>query len=429
VGIYDAYYNCRCEPFSLSPDPRFLYLSPSHREALAQLLYVVEERKGFAVLTGEVGLGKTILLRSLVERVQAKALTAYVFNPPRLVPELYAAIWLAMREANPLAAEDPIVLCSRAEAISLEAHHVCRCPPEHGEHGALGCSRCKCDVRPQTAPAIEAESAPKSDGVVSPVIEVNRLLLATFRSGSKVVLIFDEAQCLTVETLEEIRLLSNLETPNAKFLQVILAGQPELDTLLDSVELRALRQRVVMRHSLSPLALEDTVRYIANRVRVAGAERSPFALDACHSIHHFSGGVPRLINLICDNAMLSGYAADSPQVDRRRVETVARELGLDTGPVTVASRNPRMESKGQPQVKLSRRFGRALLAAGLGALIVVLAAVGVLACRIYLTNNVTPRHLQNPAARARQTSFSRPWNNRSLPGRLQPSYSLEFEAI
>ncbi len=183
---------------------------------------------------------------------------------------------------------------------------------------------------PELYAAIGAELDLNFDHVASPIIELNQFLLKIFRSGGTAALIFDEAQRLSIETLEEIRLLSNLETPTTKLLQVILAGQPELDTLLDSVGLRALRQRVVLRHSLAPLGHEDTIHYIANRIRVAGAKRSPFTLGACRSVYSFSGGVPRLINLICGNAMLSGYAADSPLVDRRRVEMIAREMRLET---------------------------------------------------------------------------------------------------
>src|SRR5216683_1621381 len=205
MGIYEAYYNCRQEPFSLSPDPRFLYLSPSHREALAQLRYTVAERKGFAVLTGEVGYGKTTLVRALLESLGSKVRTGYIFNPPRTIAELYAAI----------------------------GHEL--------------------DV--------------KFDGGASPVVKLNQFLLEIFRAGGTVVLILDEAQRLSMEILEEIRLLSNLEVSDAKLLQVILAGQPELDTMLDGQELRALRQRLVMRHSLAPLTLEDTIHYVANRIR------------------------------------------------------------------------------------------------------------------------------------------------------------------
>ncbi len=367
MGIYEAYYNCRLEPFSLSPDPRFLYLAPSHREAFAQLRYIIEERKGFAVLTGEVGLGKTTLLRSLLERVGPKVHTGYILNPPRSVPELYAAIG--------------------------------------------------------------AELDLNFDHVTSPIIELNQFLLKIFRSGGTAALIFDESQRLSIETLEEIRLLSNLETPTTKLLQVILAGQPELDTLLDSVGLRALRQRVVLRHSLAPLGHEDTIHYIANRIRVAGAKRSPFTLGACRSVYSFSGGVPRLINLICGNAMLSGYAADSPLVDRRRVEMIAREMRLETRrQATVPSR--KIADEGYSRIMgLWRRFARTWVAAGLGVLIVVFATAAVLACRLYLENE---GHVQSSLPNPVHPSLARSWENRLRPrvaaGALSAADSIRLEA-
>lgn len=326
MGIYEAYYDCRSEPFSLSPDPRFLYLSPTHREALAQLRYVVEMRKGFAVLTGEVGLGKTILLHSLLERVGPQVRTAYIFKPPRSVPELYATI-----------------------ANDLEL--------------GLG-------------------------GAVSAIIRLNEYLLDVFHAGGTVALIFDEAQHLPIHVLEEIRLLSNLEAPDAKLLQVILAGQPELDRLLDKPELRALHQRVVMRHSLAPLALEDTIEYIANRVRIAGAKQSPFTRDACRSVHRLSRGVPRLINLICDKAMLSSYASDSPQIDRRCVEVAGGELQLKPSPVTAGWQ--KANGKARPWARILSRLPRlrgTLAAAGIALLLVLLVAAGVIASRSYFATD------------------------------------------
>ena len=341
MGIYEAYYNCRSEPFSLSPDPRFLYLSATHREALAQLRYVVEMRKGFAVLTGEIGLGKTILLRTLLEQVGPKVHTAYIFKPPRSVRELYATI---------------------ANDLELEVN-----------------------------------------GTRSTIFKLSEYLLQIFREGGTVAVIFDEAQQLPTDVLEEIRLLSNFEAPDAKLLQVILAGQPELDQVLETPNLRALRQRIVMSHSLAPLGLEDTVNYIANRVRVAGAQQSPFTLDACRAVYRLSGGVPRLINLVCDKAMLSSYASDHPQIDRRCVELVARELQLKHSaakPRRGAARN------GQPSRRTRSRWPRLrrpLAAAAITILLVLLAAAGVIASRFYFSNEKEHRTV---STRPRATAFS-----------------------
>jgi general secretion pathway protein A len=267
MAVYESYYRCAREPFSLNPDPGFLYASSSHREALAQLRYVVQERKGFAVVTGEVGTGKTMLLRSLIETASPKVQIGYIFNPPRTCRALYEAI---------------------ADDLDI-----------------------------------------KLESLAHPVSELNRHLLQTFRAGGAVALIFDEAHDLPTEVLEEIRLLTNIETSRAKLLQVILAGQPELDAMLDTPELRALRQRVVFRYSLSPLSQADTMNYIASRLKDAGADRSPFTLSACEAVYRYSSGIPRLINVICDNAMLIGYANGSPIIQPGEIDEVAEDLRLN----------------------------------------------------------------------------------------------------
>jgi len=270
MAVYEGYYGCRREPFSLSPDPSFLYATAPHREALAQLQYLVQQRKGFAVITGEVGTGKTTLLRSLIESAGPKIQTGYLFNPPRTRRALYQSI----------AAE-------------------------------LGISL---------------------NGAADPTADLNQYFLSTFEKGGTVVVIFDEAQSLPMELLEEIRLLTNIETSSAKLLQVILAGQPELDTMIDSTALRALRQRLVFRYSLAPLGPEDTVQYIAARLAAAGADKSPFTLKACRAVHRCSGGIPRLVNVICDNAMLTGYATNSRVIDEENIEEVAADLKLIAAP-------------------------------------------------------------------------------------------------
>ncbi|MHB8383995.1 MAG: ExeA family protein [Candidatus Binataceae bacterium] len=270
MAVYEAYYNCHREPFSLSPDPSFLYAAEPHREALAQLRYLVQERKGFAVVTGEVGTGKTMLLRTLIESVGPKVQTGYVFNPPRTIGALYDSI-------------------GDEFGITL-------------------------------------------NGVANPAAVLNRHFMSVFEAGGTVVMIFDEAQSLSIELLEEIRLLTNIETSSAKLAQVILAGQPEFDAMIDSTELRALRQRLVFRYSLTPLNPSDTVRYIAARLGAAGAKRSPFTLKACVAVHRYSGGVPRLVNVICDNAMLTGYATESLMIDEEHVTAAAVDLRLISTP-------------------------------------------------------------------------------------------------
>lgn len=268
MAIYQSFYNLRREPFSLTSDPRFIYLTSNHREALAQLHYTVQSRKGFAVLTGEVGTGKTTLLRALLESGAAGVRFAFVFNPPRTRLELYSSL---------------------AMEFGLD--------PKGGADGQL-------------------------------FVQLQRFLVDSYRENRTVVAIFDEVQDLPGDVLEELRLLTNLEAANAKLLQVILAGQPEFDTTLDSHQLRALRQRVVLRYSLLPLALEETIQYIGTRLQIAGADRSPFDLSACRAIQRYSGGTPRLINLICDNALLVGYASGKRTIDVSIIESVAADARL-----------------------------------------------------------------------------------------------------
>jgi len=312
MGIYEQYYDCRSEPFSLNPDPRFLYMAQSHREALAQLRYCVEMRKGFAVLTGEVGTGKTTLLRALLDSLGETVQTGYVFNPPRSIDELYEAI----------AAEWDVVLR-------------------------------------------EAKSR---------TLQLNLYLLEAFRASRNVVLIFDEAQSIAPDILNEIRLLSNLETSTAKLVQIILAGQPEFDLTLDSPAQRALRQRVVMRHRLAALGRDETFEYIAKRLRIAGASQSPFTIDACQAVFLHSRGIPRLINLICDNTMLDGYAHDRRRIDKAVVETAVRELGLASRPAATVELTVLGRAEEYEPARADRAWG---WRAGLLGLIVVLCLVGL----------------------------------------------------
>jgi general secretion pathway protein A len=270
MAVYESFYGCEREPFSLSPDPDFLFGAAPHREALAQLQYLVHERKGFAVITGEVGTGKTMLVRAVIEGAGSNVQTVYVFNPIRTRESLYAAI---------------------ADELGL-----------HLDAGS------------------------------DPYMALNRHFLSTYQNGGTVVLIFDEAQALPIQVLEEIRLLTNIETSRAKLVQVILAGQTELDALIDSNELRALRQRLVFRYSLGELDASDTAGYIAARMTAAGAKSCPFTESACGAIHEYSKGTPRLINVICDNALLSGYAAQSTTIDVDLIDEAVRDLKIANPP-------------------------------------------------------------------------------------------------
>jgi general secretion pathway protein A len=264
--MYTRHYGLREKPFALTPDPRFLFLSASHREALAHLLYGIEQGEGFIAVTGEVGTGKTTLCRTLLERIGSDAEVAYLFNPRVTGLELLEAI--------------------------------------HRELGLPG----------------EGTRAQLLDSL-------NRFLLDARRAGRRVLLLVDEAQNLPVDTLEELRLLSNLETTTEKLLQMMLFGQPELDALLDSPELRQLRQRIGVRWRLDPLSEPEALDYVRHRLRVAaGGDTEVFSPGALRELRRRSRGVPRLVNLLADRALLAGYADGSIRVERAHVGRAAREI-------------------------------------------------------------------------------------------------------
>ncbi len=264
--MYIRHYGLREKPFSLTPDPRFLFLSTSHREALAHLLYGIEQGEGFIAVTGEVGTGKTTLCRTLLERLGPDAEVAYLFNPRVSGIELLEAV--------------------------------------HRELGLPG----------------EGTRAQLPD-------RLNGFLLEMSRAGRRVLLLVDEAQNLPVETLEELRLLSNLETTTEKLLQIVLFGQPELDALLDSPALRQLRQRIGVRWRLDFLSDPEASDYVRHRLRIAaGGDADLFTPAALRELRRRSRGVPRLVNLLADRALLAGYADGSQRVERAHVGRAAREI-------------------------------------------------------------------------------------------------------
>jgi general secretion pathway protein A len=265
--MYTAFYGLREKPFALSPDPRFLFLAASHREALAHVLYGVEQGEGFIAVTGEVGTGKTTLCRTLLERLGPDTEVAFVFNPTLSGEDLLRAI------------------CT--------------------EFGLLTEGRTRAELSDQ----------------------LNQFLLEQKREHRRVLLIVDEAQNLPAETLEEIRLLSNLETATSKLIQILLFGQPELDDKLDSKQLRQLRQRISVRWSLGSLSSSETREYVRHRLRVA-AQSDPdiFSSRALSEVHRRARGIPRLVNLLCDRALLAGYAAGERRVGPDLVGVAAREI-------------------------------------------------------------------------------------------------------
>jgi len=265
--MYNDFYGFSEAPFSITPDPRFLFFSARHQEAFNHLLFGIRERKGFIQLTGEVGAGKTTLCRALLEELGEETRTALILNPVLTATQLLRAV---------------------LAELGVEVGRVDR-------------ARC--------------------------LEELNRFLLEQVAAGRDVVLIIDEAQDLSSELLEQVRLLSNLETDQRKLLQIVLIGQPELREMLDQRRLRQLRQRITVRYHLGPLSREETERYIRYRLLVAGANSRPtFSRRALGCIHRYAGGVPRLINAVADKTLLAGYVGGTDQLRARHVRRAVREL-------------------------------------------------------------------------------------------------------
>ena len=307
--MYTEFYGLREKPFSLSPDPRFLFLSDSHREALAHLLYGIEQGEGFIAITGEVGTGKTTLCRTLLQRLEPGSEVAFLFNPQLSGLELLQAI--------------------------------------DAEFG------------------LETEGKSRRELMD----QLNRFLLTKRQEGRRVLLLIDEAQNLEREALEQVRLLSNLETDTTKLIQIILLAQPELDALLEQPDLRQLRQRIAVRWRLGPLSQAETHDYVRHRLRVAaGSTREIFSALALREIHRASGGIPRVINRICDRALLAGFAAGAAEIGLGTVAEAQRELdGRDAAPAA---------TRGVGLGERLRRFGLEPRVALL-ALAVVLISAGV----------------------------------------------------
>ncbi len=266
--MYEKHFGLRHRPFSITPDPRYLYLSERHREALAHLLYGVGEGGGFVLLTGEVGTGKTTLCRTLLEQLPADVDLALILNPRLDAVELVAAICDELEVAYP------------AGSTSLKML----------------------------------------------VAVLNDFLLQNHAAGRRTVLVIDEAQNLAPEVLEQVRLLTNLETAEIKLLEIVLIGQPELRRLLARDDLRQLAQRITARYHLEPLSREETTAYVRHRLQVAGVERPLFSSGALRALYRLSGGVPRLLNIICDRALLGAYVEERSRVDGKILGTAAREV-------------------------------------------------------------------------------------------------------
>ena len=283
--MYVPFFGLAQAPFSIAPDPRFLFMSERHREALAHLVYGVQGGGGFVLLSGEIGAGKTTVVRCFLEQIPSDCNVAYIFNPKLTAGELVQSV--------------------------CDEFHV------------------RVQARFGTTPSIKDS-----------VDALNRFLLDAHAAGRSNVLVIDEAQQLAPDVLEQLRLLTNLETDKRKLLQIVLVGQPELRSMLAGPGLEQLAQRVIARFHLGALSRAETAQYVAHRLAIAGLSRpSPFEPDSLRRIHRISRGVPRRINLLCDRALLGAYASDSPRVTPRIVQQAAREV-FDPLPAAAARRAP-----------------------------------------------------------------------------------------
>ena len=264
--MYNDFYGFQQQPFAITPDPHFLFFSDGHREAFDHLSFGVQERKGFIQITGEVGAGKTTLCRAFLDSLEPRFKTALILNPMMTATQLLRSILVELGLKAP--------------------------------RDRVGC-----------------------------MTLLNQFLLEQVEEGNTVVLVIDEAQDLSVALLEEVRLLSNLETDRQKLLQIVMVGQPELRDKLNSKAMRQLRQRITVRYHLRPLRLYETHFYIRHRLNIAGVNSIPtFNRLAILMIHWYSKGIPRLINAVCDKTLLCGFVADTGHLKARHVRKAVREL-------------------------------------------------------------------------------------------------------
>jgi general secretion pathway protein A len=340
AGMYTAYFGLAEPPFSITPDPRYLYMSDRHREGLAHLLYGIGEGGGFVQLTGEVGTGKTTLSRCLLEQLPPEVDVALILNPKLTDIELLAAVCDELGIAYPAGTDSRKVLVDRLYQYLLDAH----------------------------------------------------------ARGRRTVLIIDEAQDLAPDVLEQIRLLTNLETPTRKLLQIILIGQPELIRLLGRDDLRQLAQRVVARYHLSPFSIEDTRAYVRHRLEVAGQKGRIFDDAAIRQAHVASRGIPRLINAICDRALLGAYAQNTHRVDAPTVRRAAREV------------------LGGPAPRVGRRWPWAAVGAA-----VILAGTGILLSQERLGLTAISMAVHRPSAAGGESQPGPTSANTPPPRPAQPA--------
>lgn len=279
--MYHKFFGLSENPFNVNPDPRYLYVTEHIQEALACLHYGIENRKGFILLTGEVGTGKTTLLNKLLETLRQKGIaSAFIFNS-RLNTVQFFDFMLA-------------------------------------------------DFGLPTEPRVKSQM----------LMRLNQWLVERYQAGGTTVLIIDEAQNLSLEVLEEVRLLTNLETSSEKLLQIVLAGQPELEHKLSQPQVRQLRQRITLRGKTFPLDAAEVPKYLSERLRIAGWDgRTIFSPEAVETIHRYSCGIPRVVNLLCEHALISGYAGHQRVIGPELIMELVKEFELDIiGPVATPLR-------------------------------------------------------------------------------------------
>ena len=315
--MYLKYFGLTEKPFELTPNPKFLFLTPGHREALAQLTYGIQQQKGFILMTGEVGTGKTTLLRTLVDRLAGQVDPAFITNSTLPFDEILEYALADFGVPDPGG--------TRAQRL----------------------------------------------------IALNHFLIEQCRAKRKTLLIIDEAQNLSIETLEQIRLLSNFESNSEKLLQIILSGQPELHAKLQLTELRQLRQRIGLRCVLMPMTLEQIEQYMVSHLRVAGGRQQPFTPRAIRRIARYSRGIPRVVNMISDHCLLAAYANQTRTIEDHTVKRAIAyfEQGGPPGRWTLRLRS------GGPAVGRFRR--RALVAWSAGAVAVAALTAGVVSASAY----------------------------------------------
>jgi general secretion pathway protein A len=355
-SMYLTFFGLNQAPFSIAPDPHYLYMSERHREALAHLLYGVEGEGGFVVLTGEIGAGKTTVCRCLLEQIPEHCQVAYIFNPKLTVLEMMQSV---------------------------------------------------CD---ELGVTYDREATASVKSFVDPL---NAHLLASHALGRHILLIIDEAQNLSSEVLEQLRLLTNLETDSRKLLQIILIGQPELRDILARPELEQLEQRVIARFHLKALSAADTVHYVRHRLGVAGLQRAqPFTPQALQRIHELSRGIPRRINLLCDRAMLGAYALNQRRIDPNIIDQAALEV---FGPRRSKSKRRKSERSHLPPDELAAPgWHPALMSMPSPRWVVaVAAAVVVIAGVIWLVNK---RPATKPAVTGAGVATAQSGQTQGKPG-------------